>query len=96
MRKKLLFNFQGFIYFSFLSSKGIFRKHNLLSLHICEQHIFLTSQDFLPSPWKHGKVLKNFVSMAKPILVDDLMALCLLGRNKTENISERGKRKESD
>lgn len=34
--------------------------------------------------------------MAKPILVDDLMALCLLGRNKTENISERGKRKESD
>lgn len=48
----------------------------------------------MPSPGKCGRALKNFITMAKSLLADDLMAYVFSGRNKIENIRERGKKKE--
>lgn len=56
---------------------------------------FLRAQEFLPSPGRCGRALKNFILKAKSVLADDLMAYVFCGRSsKTENISERGKKKE--
>lgn len=74
--------------FSFQRCRGIFRKQDPLSLlHICEHFEFLS-----PSR-KYNRELKNFIFIDKPILAHDLLVSAFWGRNKTENMSEREKKK---
>lgn len=94
MEKKATFCFSRIYLISLPEVQKYFQKAQP-SFFTCQWKIhFLRSQEFLPSPGKCGRALQNFIPKAKSILAHDLMAYVFCGRNKTENVSERGKKKE--